>query len=203
MRIKLVILSAFACSLFLACCTPVQTRYNIKDKTMANDTTQQTTEQIQPRTQIVVEQKEPEKPIETPAKDTLVIALNTSESTATTDISRANELFESKDYKNALELYRFIISKTETTNPNYWNARFRYEECKIELGKIDEGIEGIEFLLTLIEQNNHIKENFLARFVQILCEKNKKEKAKQYVEILKENFPNSQHIKELETFNCF
>lgn len=208
MRIKSLFLSTSLCSFFLVCCTPVQTRYNIKDKNIANDTTtHKTTEQIQLRTQIIVEQKEPEKPIEIPTKDTLLIALypeqiNTNDK-ITTDISRANELFESKDYKNALELYRFIIPKIDMTNPYYWDLRLRYEECKILLGKIDEGIEGIEFLLTLIKQNNPAKETALAHFVRILCQNNKKQKAKLYFNILTKDFPNSQYIKELENLHCF
>lgn len=208
MSVKSFTLFAFVYSLFLVCCTTVQTRYNIKAKSIDNDTIPpQNTKSIQPTTQIVVEQREPEKPIEPPKKDTLVIALNVEKENTndgtTIEISRANELFESKDYKNALELYRFIIPKVGKANPNYWNVRFRYEECKIQLGKVDEGIEGIEFLLTLIEQNNEAKKNLLIRFVQILCENNKKSKAKQYFEILMKNFPDFQYKKGLGEFLCF
>lgn len=208
MSVKPVALFVFAYSLFLVCCTTVQTRYNIKVKGVGNDTIpSQNTTSIQPQTQIVVEQREPEKPLEPPRKDTLAIALNTEKGNTDDriilDISRANELFESKDYKNAFELYRFIIPRIEKANPNYWNVRFRYEECKIQLGKVDEGIEGIEFLLTLIEQNNGAKQNLLARFVRILCENNKKQKAKQYFEILMKNFPDYQYKSKLEGWLCF
>lgn len=208
MTVKTIISLVFAYSLFLVCCTTVQTRYNIKAKAIADDTTSQhNTKPIQAPTQIVVEQREPEKLIEPPDKDTLVIILNSEENntndTATLNFSRANELFELKDYKNALELYRFIIPKIEKTNPNYWNARFRYEECKIQLGKVDEGIEGIEFLISLIEQTHFAKETLLARFVRILCENNKKQKAKHYFEILKKDFPSSQYKKEIEALRCF
>ncbi len=207
MNTKLVIILVFVACIFGVCCTTVQTRYNIRSKNVGGDTiSEQNTSGGQSITKIVVEQKEPEKLVEPPKKDTVVIVLNTETHKAYSDIdaniSRANELFESKDYKNAFDLYRFILKRLEKTNPNYWNVRFRYEECKISLGKVDEGLEGIEFLLSLIEEENATKENLLASFIKILCQNGKKEKAKYYFEVLKKNFPNSKYVGGFEVFQC-
>jgi len=164
----------------ISCTSKVHTRYNIKipktheaNQTGLSDTnTQIVIDQVQPERQI-----EPPKQISVPPPDTIVIDITEN---SDVELSRANELFVNKDYRNALQLYISYLNRHSMVRTNnYWIARLKTAECLYELNHPEQSVTELEE----IRHSNNIPSNIMQRTYfllhKIYCETNQKDKAEE------------------------
>jgi TolA-binding protein len=200
-RVIIVFEFVLFCIIFNNCAKPVQTRYNPKIPKYETDTRGSdslTTLQI-------VDQSPPE---ETPLPphsddsskrvDTIVIDL-TINGSYPLEISRGNELFFNKDYRNALRSFLSYINRANEENYFYWLSKFKIAECLVEINDIDQAIEELSEIASSDNADKGIKEDAIFKLGKIYCNKKDTAKATFYFELLKKEFPNSKY---LPTANC-
>lgn len=180
--------------LVFGCSTKVQTRYNIKlpdskqkSSMIASDT----------NTIIVIDQTTPKENLNppnilhNPQFDTTVIDLSEN---LDIEISRANELFENKDYISALKIFiSYVNHNTSNKSFSYWFARYKIAECLFELDQNKQALHELDEIKQEKEVSPQIFGNILLLQYKIFCKLNQTKDVEKIMleikQLFKDNIP--------------